>query len=221
MHGLHAVARQVEQHLFDHGAVTQHRRTGRINFNHHRHRQLARLQADQRHHGIQQRARLDGLTGLVTPAHKVVHAFDDLAGAFCLLGDASHSQLQVAGQVLPNTDCNILFAGSRLIVQKVQRAGGITGNRSQRLVQLMTHQRGHLTNHCKSRRRLEAVLAGARQLFGTALFADIQDGAHPAGVLADSVDQRRLHDQHREARTVRPHENRLVAFAGQVIASQP
>jgi hypothetical protein len=61
----------------------------------HPHAQLARLQAHQRHDGVEQRARRHRLARLVAPAHEVVHALDDLAGALSLLGDAAHRHFEV------------------------------------------------------------------------------------------------------------------------------
>ncbi|MBN8919169.1 MAG: twin-arginine translocation signal domain-containing protein, partial [Rhizobiales bacterium] len=52
VHGLHAVARQVEQHLLDHGRIAEHGRQAGLDIGGHAHAQVARLQADQRQHGV-------------------------------------------------------------------------------------------------------------------------------------------------------------------------
>src|SRR2546427_3673563 len=62
-------------------------------------------------------------------------------------------------------------------------------------------------------RGLQALLRGARDLFHALLLADVDEGAHPARVLALGVDQRRLEDQHRNACAVLAHEDAFVALA--------
>jgi kynurenine 3-monooxygenase len=101
LHGLHAIAHQVEQHLFDHGTVAQHRRAVRRHGRDHLHRELARLQSDQRHDGIEQVLRRHRLARLLAPAHEVMHAADHLAGTLGLAGDALQGRQQVDGQCSP------------------------------------------------------------------------------------------------------------------------
>ena len=98
LHGLHAVARQVQQHLLDHGAVAPHLGAARRDVGDHPHGQLARLQADQRHDGVEQVLGRDRLSRLLAPAHEIVHAADHLAGPLGLLGNALQRHQEVGGQ---------------------------------------------------------------------------------------------------------------------------
>jgi hypothetical protein len=70
------------------------------------------------------------------------------------------------------------------LVQQVQRAGGVAGDGGQRLVQLVAQQRGHLAHRGQPRAGLQPLLLLARQLLDAALRADVEHGAHPAGVAA-------------------------------------
>jgi hypothetical protein len=74
--------------------------------------------------------------------------------------------------------------GAARRLQQVHGAGGIAGNRGQRLVQFVAHQRGHLADRRQPRRGLQPLLAGARKFLHAALLADVQEGAHPAGLQA-------------------------------------
>ena len=56
-------------------------------------------------------------------------------------------------------------------------------------------------------------MRGPGQLLHAALLGDVDEGTHPAGLLALGIDQRGLEDQHRKARAILAHEHRLVAFA--------
>jgi hypothetical protein len=62
--------------------------------------------------------------------------------------------------------------------------------------------------------------AGARQLLDPALLADVQKRAHPAGLFAPGIDQRRLDDEHRKTRAVLAHEDGFEALARRRVAGQ-
>ena len=85
----------------------------------------------------------------------------------------------------------------------------------------MAEQRSHLADHRQPGRGLQPVLAGARNFFNAALLAHIKNRAHPAGVLAYGIDQRRFHDQHRKPRAVATHEHGLMAAVRHIVAGQP
>ena len=214
-HRLDGVARQVEQHLLDHRAVAVHarhrgRRGGQIDLD--TRAGLARLQPHQRQHGFDQQVHRHGFLVLFAAAHKVVHALDDAAGALGLFGDA-FQRLAQHGAALHWTglvERRRLVASGR--IQQVERARGVAGDRRQRLVELVAEQRGHLAHHGQARRGLQAVLLLARQFFDAALRTEVEHGAHPAGVAALAVDQRRLVDHDREALAALAHEDSLIAF---------
>ena len=96
LHGLDGVARQVQQHLLDHGAVAEHARRGLRQVGHHLRAALARLQAHQRQHRVEQQVDAEALAQLLAAAHEVVHALDHAAGALGLLGHALHRLAQHA-----------------------------------------------------------------------------------------------------------------------------
>ena len=207
VHGLHGVAGQVEQDLFDHGAVAQHLGQAGGCAQVHLHRELARLQVDQRQNGVEQGLWRHRLARLVAAAHKVMHAFDDLACALGLLGDALHGQLQIGLRVAAFT-------------QQVGGAGGVARYSGQRLVQLMAEQGGHFAHHGQAGRGLQAVLAGARQLFDAALLAHVQKGAHPPGLHTLIVDERSFDDEHGDAGAVLVHEDGLKTLTRRRVARQ-
>ena len=85
----------------------------------------------------------------------------------------------------------------------------------------MAEQRGHLAHGGKAGRGLQPLLGGARDLLHAALLADVDEGAHPARVLALGVDQRRLEDQHGKTRAVLAHENAFMALARWRLRARP
>ena len=95
VHCLHGVACQVQQDLLHHGPVAHHGWRLRLDVGQHPHAQLVRLQVDQGQDGVEQTLRCHRFAHLLAPAYKVVHALDDLAGPFGLLGDALHRHLQI------------------------------------------------------------------------------------------------------------------------------
>ena len=138
---------------------------------------------------------------LPASAHEVMHALDHPPGAFGLFGNAAHGLLH-QGQRLP------IGLG-----QQVQRAGGIAGNGRQRLVQFMAEQRGHFAHAGQAGGGLQPLLLLARHVFGAALGRQIQHRAHPAGVAAGAVHQRRLIDDDRKAFARLAQELGLIALA--------
>jgi len=85
----------------------------------------------------------------------------------------------------------------------------------------MAEQGRHLTHRSQPCGRLQAFLAGARQLLDATLFADVQKRAHPAGLQALGVDQRGLNDEHGKQRAIFAHEDRLKTLARWHVACQP
>ena len=206
LHRLDGIAREVQQHLLDHGAVADHarRRVRQVGVD--PGAALARLQPHQRQHRVEQQVHADGFAQLLAAAHEVVHALDDPPGALGLLGHVLQGLAQQRRCV-----------GIGLVHQ-VQRAAGIAGNGRQRLVQLVAQQRGHLADGGQPRGGLQPFLLLARQVLDAALRADVEHGAHPAGVLALAVDQRRFIDHDREALAVLAHEQCFEAFARRGLA---
>jgi hypothetical protein len=90
----------------------------------------------------------------------------------------------------------------RIALDHVQRAGGVAGNRGQRLVQFMRQHGGDFAHGRHARRCLQLFLLLAIQFFDALAVGDVEDGAHPAGLLAVVVDQRRFEDQYRYALAV-------------------
>ena len=142
VHGLRGVAREVEQHLLDHGAVAQHGRQAGLHGRVHAHAQLARLQAHERQDGVQQLLRGDGLARLVAAAHEVVHALDDLARALGLARDVLHGH------------AHVLQVPRLRGFEQIDGARGIAGDGGQGLVELVAQQRGHLAHGGEARRGL-------------------------------------------------------------------
>ena len=132
-----------------------------------------------------------------------MHALDHPAGALSLLGNA------LGGLLQHGAGFGILFAR----LHQVQRPGCVAGDGGQRLVQLVAEQRGHLAHGGQPRGGLQTLLLLARNFLDATLVADIEHGAHPAGVQAGTVDQRGLEDQHRKALAILSHEGGLEALA--------
>ena len=164
VHGLHAVAGQVQQHLLHHRAVAVQRGQVRAHHGAHRHPQLAGLQDHQRHDGVQQGLGAHLFTRLVPAADKVVHTFDDPARAFGLLGNTAHRRLQHLvrlGQAHGSCrTCRTRHNGRLPIAQQVHRPGCVAGDGGQRLVQLVAQQGGHLTHSGQACSGLQTLLAG-------------------------------------------------------------
>jgi hypothetical protein len=83
--------------------------------------------------------------------------------------------------------------------EHIERAGGVAGDRRQRLVQFMRQHRGDLAHRRQARRGLQLFVLLAVQFFDALAVRDVEDGTHPAGLLAVLVDQRRFKHQHRHA----------------------
>jgi hypothetical protein len=188
-HRLDAVAREVEQHLLDHGAVAHHARHGRRQVDLDARAALARLQPHQRQHRLDQQVAAHRLVRLLAPAHEVVHALDDAAGALGLLGDALGRLLAACAAVSASVRGAASGSASR----------GVAGDRRQRLVELMAQQRGHLADVASravacSRSCCWRDSSSMRRWSLTSSTALIQPVCRPA-----AVDQRRFEDQHRES----------------------
>ena len=140
-----------------------------------------------------------------------MHAANHLPGAVGLLGDAAHGHRDFDIGVDHRATVRVAPIGSTF--EQIERAARIAGNRRERLRKFVAQQRGHLADGRESGAGLQPLLAGARQFFDATLLADIDEGAHPAGLHALCVEQRRLEDQHRKARAVLAHEDRFEAFA--------
>ena len=213
IHGLHGVARQVQQHLLHHGAVAQRGRQAGLDGGVHAHPQLAGLQAHQGQDGIKQLLRMHGLAGLVAAAHKVVHALDHAARALGLAGDLAHGHAYILHGILLGGGRTGAGTGGRGMFQQVDGAVGVAGDGGQRLVEFVAEQRGHLADRGQPCGGLQTLLRGTGQLLDPAPLADVQERAHPARVLALGIDERGLDDQHGKPRAVLAHELGLKPLA--------
>ena len=168
VHGLHAVARQVEQHLLDHGRIAEHGREAGLDVGGHAHAQVACLQADQRQHGVYEFGGAYDFAGLVAPPHEIAHALDHAACAVGLEADALHGHAQVL-QLLAQPGFMVRDGAARTCTcaraivapQHVQRSRGVAGDGHQRLGEFMAQQRGHLAHRGQAGRGLQALLRGA------------------------------------------------------------
>ena len=142
---------------------------------------------------------------LMPSPHEVVHALDHPPGALGLLSDACHGLVHQRER---------LGSGHGLgVVEQIERAGGVTGDGRQRLVQLVAQQRRHLAHAGQPGGGLQALLLLAQQVFGATLRRQLQHRAHPAGVPAGAVHQRSLVNHDRKVLAVAALEQRLMALA--------
>ena len=173
VHRLDAVARQVEQHLLDHRAVAQH----------------ARQPASARRPRCARRSCAPAAAPAAAPRRSARRRRPPRARCSrrrtksCTLlitrpARSACSAMRCDGLAQHRGACRRRGCPS----QQVQRAGGVAGDRRQRLVQLVAQQRGHLAHGGQPRRGLQPLLLLARQLLDAALLADVEHRAHPAGL---------------------------------------
>ena len=206
-HGLDGVAREVEQHLLDHGAVAQRRRQPRRHAADQAHAVGARLQVDQWQHGAQQGLGGYGFACLAAAAHQAVHALHHAARARSLVGNVLHGTAQVLQQGVPCVGIAGIVMG-----QQIEGAGGVAGYRGQGLIDFMAQERGHLSHRGEVGRCLQPFLRGARLRLDASLRTHVQHRAHPALVPALRIKQRGFENEHIQARAVLAQVLRLQAL---------
>ena len=127
LHGLDAIAGEVQQHLLDHGPVGQHRGWRLCDLHLDAGTALAGLQAHQGQHGFHQAIDRNGLAGLFAAPHEAVHALDDAARTLGLLGDARqgllHQPLQLFGRQRRPVGCLVGHVGPRGVAAGAGLAG--------------------------------------------------------------------------------------------------